>query len=205
MRSPCHVDAWMVQVSPPADPGSRPWATGGAGSPRAWLPPSARFAGSLGAMDRSLPFSEPQSPHSPSTAEALSTSKASKDGGRRSPITVACGPRQTVCGTAGWGKWPMEAALPGVCDALGCVCGGGGGEAAAQALAASPKTLNFRDSHYNQGGAGKRAGWQMRRLPGCSHVPVQGEGRLGCGGTLPELLSHIYRSLCLSEPGAVRT
>ena len=42
----------------------------------------------------------------------------------------------------------MEAAQAGICDAQG-------GEAAAQALAASPKTLNFPDSHYNQGGTEK--------------------------------------------------
>ena len=39
-----------------------------------------------------------------------------------------------------------------------------GGEASAWALAASPKTLNFPDSHYNQGGTEKQAQWQMRLL-----------------------------------------
>ena len=53
----------------------------------------------------------------------------------------------------------MEAALPGICDAQG-------GKAAAWALAVSPKTLHFPDSHYNQGGTEKQAQWQMRLLPG---------------------------------------
>lgn len=44
------------------------------------------------------------------------------------------------------------------------MCDAQGGEAAAWALAASPKTLNFPDSHYNQGGTEKQAQWQMRLL-----------------------------------------
>lgn len=44
------------------------------------------------------------------------------------------------------------------------MCDAQGGEAAAWALAASPKTLNFPDSHYNQGGTEKQAQWQMQLL-----------------------------------------
>lgn len=44
------------------------------------------------------------------------------------------------------------------------MCDAQGGEAAAWALAASPKTLNFPDSHYNQGGTEKQEQWQMQLL-----------------------------------------
>lgn len=76
----------------------------------------------------------------------------------------------------------MEAALPGICDTQG-------GEAAARALAASSRTLNFPDSHYNQGGAEKQA-----RCRCAFSLAAQG------GGTVlpadpPGLLSHIYRRL----------
>lgn len=85
---------------------------------------------------------------------------------------MVCGLCQAVCGTAGWGKRLGEAALPGICDVQG-------GEAAARALAASPKTLNFPDSHCNQGGTEKRARWQMRLPPGCS---LAGWGAAGLRG-----------------------
>lgn len=98
--------------------------------------------------------------------------------------TVVCRPRQARCGTAGRGKWPMEAALPGICDAQG-------GEAAAWALAAAPKTLNFPDSHYNQGGTEKQARWQMRLLPGCAGAPGE-EGRpRRCRGPSRAIVSYL--------------
>lgn len=78
-----------------------------------------------------------------------------------SPCQLCCAVPARLFGTAARGQWPMEAALPGICDVQG-------GEVAARALAASPKTLNFPDFHYNQGGTEKRAGWQMWLLPGCS-------------------------------------
>lgn len=119
-----------------------------------------QYTRALGALDRSFPALSP-SPHPPTTAEALPTPRASEDCGRKLLSAVVCGPRRAVFGTAAQGQWPMEAALPGICDVQD-------GEAAARALAASPKTLNFPDFHYNQGGTEKRAGWQMWLLPGCS-------------------------------------
>lgn len=142
----------------------------------------------------------PQLHYPPIPAKTPSVPRVLGDSGRKPLVNCGGLPSQAQSGTAGWGKWPMEAALPGICDVLG-------GEAAARALAASPKTLNFPDSNCNQGDREKQAQWQTRLLPGCSAHRCWTRG--GCGSVEgpPGLLSHIYSSVFCraSEPGAVHT
>lgn len=154
---------------------------------------------SLGATDRWLPFIGPEFYHPPIRAKTLSVPRVRGDCGRKPLVNCGVLSRQAPCGAAGWGKWPREAALPGICDVQSR-------EAAARALAASPKTLNFPDSNYNQGGTEKQADWQMRLLPGCSAHRCWARGCASVEDP-PQLLPYIYSSgLCSSsEPGAVHT
>lgn len=115
-------------------------------------------------------------------------SLGSRGRGRKPLVNCGVLSSQARRGPAGWGKWPMEAALPGICDVQG-------GEAAARALAASPKTLNFPDSNYNQGGTEKQAQWQMQLLPGCSAQRCWARGGCASVEDPPELRAHIYSSV----------
>lgn len=90
-----------------------------------------------------------------------------------------------VCGTAGWGKWLMEAALPGICDAQG-------GEAAARALAASRKPLIFPTLTVI------RVAQESEQGGRCGVFPAAQRGRRAVRRTFPELLYLDSCTLCSS-------
>lgn len=146
---------------PKADQGSRPWGPRPAGQglhgPGSYGGPSALDLWGRGQV---LALHWAPVPLPAACSRALCTPRAREDCGRK-PL-LHCGVPSQPCRArpCRLGQVAHGGGSAGICDAQG-------GKAAAWALAASPKTLNFPKSHYNQAGTEKQAQWQMRLLPGC--------------------------------------